>query len=145
MLSAGDIDRYHFRMTDNHAGGTFDYDVDFDSDLVIIESRVKDPVRVTNILGKAQREDIINSINRSCILGMKPRGIGQDENPVIKSDYYLNGRSYSTRMAVGCNRQIYEFTTHLLGIAQYLGMNDRNVEEWRSILSSVPSVSFRSW
>ena len=132
MLSASDIDRYHFRMTDNHDGGTFDYEVDFESDLVIIESDVPDHLRITSILGKAQREDLIQTFNRFKMMEVRS---SNDPGPVVgQFDIMAKGRPSHRVVSLKDNRQMAEFALYLVSVAQYMGLSDRHVEYWAKVI-----------
>ena len=132
MLSVSDIDRYHFRMTDTHGGGTFDCDVDFVSDLVIIESDVPQHLRLTSILGKAQREDIIQSLSR---LKVPETRSSPDPGTVIgKSEIYAKSRVTHRLVSLKDNRLMAEFALHLVSIAQYMGLSDSHVEYWANVI-----------
>jgi hypothetical protein len=132
MLSASDIDRYHFRMTDNHDGGTFDYDVDFESDLVIIESDVPDHLRLTAILGKAQREDLLQSINRFRVTEVRS---STDPGTVVgRLDVVARGRPSHRIISLKDNRTMAEFALYMVSLAQYMGLSDRHVEYWAKVI-----------
>ena len=132
MLSASDIDRYHFRMTDNHDGGTFDYEVDFDTDLVIIESDVPDHLRLTAIMGKAQREDLIQSIGR---LRVTEARSSTDPGTVVGlSEIMSKGRQSKRIISLKDNRPMAELALHLVSIAQYMGLSDRHVDYWAKVI-----------
>ncbi len=135
MLSVSDIGRYHFRMTDNHDGGTFDCDVDFESDLLIIESDADEHARVSNILGKAQREDFINTLDRLRIPELRTSKVS-DSDLVVRSEGTLNGKQFKAVLPARINRIIQEFALHLLSISQYIGLKDSIVDHWRGTLQA---------
>ena len=132
MLSASGIDRYHFRMTDTHDGGTFDYDVDFETDLVIIESGVPDRLRITGILGKAQREDLLQSINRFRVTEVRS---STDPGTVIgRLDIVAKGRPAHRIISLKDNRTMAEFALYMVSLAQYMGLDDSHVEYWAKVI-----------
>lgn len=133
MLSESDIDRYHFRMTDNHDGATFDYDVDFESDLLIIESDATEHARVSNILGKAQKADFLNTLDYYRILELKSYK-PPDDVLTVRSEGRMNGKSFRAVLPICYNSTVSNFAMHLLSISQYLGMKDSVVEYWRLLL-----------
>ena len=59
MIKAGDLERYHFRMTIGCDGATFELDADFTTDLLVIESYRGEKHRVAMIMGwgKAAQPD----------------------------------------------------------------------------------------
>ncbi len=133
MLSANDIGRYHFRMTDNHDGGTFDCDVNFESDLLIIESDCSERARVSNILGRAQREDFLLTLERCGILALRSEK-WRDGDLVVKSEGTSNGRPFKVILPIGENTTLRDFAMYLLSISQYIGMKDSIVDKWRTTI-----------
>ncbi len=135
MLSESGIDRYHFRMTDNHDGGTFDCDVDFESDLLIIVSDSDERARVSNIMGKAQRDDFMNIMERFGIMDLKTAKC-TDGRLVVRSEGSVGGRNFKAVLPAGENSTVKEFAMHLLSISQYIGLKDCIVDRWRSTIAA---------
>ena len=73
MIKAGDLERYHFRMTIGCDGATFELDADFTTDLLIIESYRREKHRVAMIMGSAQKEDLRNEVCRLGTAGWKKK------------------------------------------------------------------------
>ena len=133
MLSESDIGRYHFRMTDNHDGGTFDCRIDFQSDLMIIESDLGEHARVSNILGKAQRGDLMNTLNRFRIFDLrsfKPL----DGRLTLCFEGDSSGSGFRAVLPLKAHPQLSDFALYILSISQYIGLKDEIVEHWRTLI-----------
>ena len=130
MIKAGDLERYHFRMTIGCDGATFELDADFTTDLLVIESYRGEKHRVDIIMGSAQREDLRNAVCRTGTAGWRKKFSTRQEVPKLQSMVHSKCRSRSIYTIIDADHNPYEFTMYLLSVAQYLGLPDEEVDFW---------------
>lgn len=130
MMKAGDLERYHFRMTVGCDGATFELDADFTTDLLVIETHRGERHRVAMIMGSAQREGLRNEVCRQGFIGWTKKISKDADVPKLQSMVHSKCRSRSIYTIVDQDSAPYLFTLYLLSVAQYLGLPDGEIDFW---------------